>query len=601
MTDMEFLQMLSGIDEELITKADRPIPLRKRRGFKIALIAAVLALALLLTPIAGAFALTAGYKAANPDFKGGPIKAITQILSDTFGGDAPSGGLVSDLLDASRDENGNLDWNAFFAALLGNDQEHPKQNGYSFETVTLPDGTVKITKFVNSKNEEVIHVPEEIAGAKVTVIGEWAFAKDQSITHVSLPDTITTIESNAFHSCTNLGTVNYSLSLVEIGDYAFAACNDLVNCDLPSSLKTLGSFAFLNCSSITSVTIPSSLRNWGDHSFYSCTNLQSLEIREGVTTIPSESFRGTKIQELNLPASVTYVEDYAFAYCKELQTVSFCEGLKSIGRDAFAVTGIKQLDIPSTVTVMGDVTFAGCELLTYVIFAGDAPEVLYGTSTMDNQASPAFTVLYRLGAKGFDEPQWQGHTCQKLLYEAESFVLEKLPDYPGYHGTLPYYSYSVLATEQTKQKGRALEVISSYSDFKYYQSEYGLFTDDTVHDAKYFKTNALIFAQVRVSPKEELIRLSGIVLREDGVSVEVYPIFTFSSQPEKDKSFTYTYVLIEIPKKGWGNLTVGAYADSHIRSHNIFPDGIARSHHYMAFVDMHASYPSNDETDTACG
>ena len=33
MTDMEFLQMLSGIDEDLVTQADRPVPFRKKRGF----------------------------------------------------------------------------------------------------------------------------------------------------------------------------------------------------------------------------------------------------------------------------------------------------------------------------------------------------------------------------------------------------------------------------------------------------------------------------------------------------------------------------------------------------------------------------------------
>ena len=47
------------IDPEIVAAADQPVPFRQKRGFKLMLIAAVLAFVLLLTPIAGAFALMA--------------------------------------------------------------------------------------------------------------------------------------------------------------------------------------------------------------------------------------------------------------------------------------------------------------------------------------------------------------------------------------------------------------------------------------------------------------------------------------------------------------------------------------------------------------
>ena len=207
MTDMEFLQMLSGIDEDLVTKAATPVPFRQKRGFKIALIAAVLAFAMLLTPIAGAFALAVGYFATRDDVNDG-----SETQGDAQQNFTP-GGLVGELLGgidwgALKDTvgaDGNVNWKDFFAVLQGNPSETISEGGHVFEAIKLDNGTMKITKFTNNGSETIVEIPETIAGAKVTVIGEGVFAKNENITHVSLPDTITEIEAEAFYCCENPG------------------------------------------------------------------------------------------------------------------------------------------------------------------------------------------------------------------------------------------------------------------------------------------------------------------------------------------------------------------------------------------------------------
>ena len=65
MREDKFYELMGEIDPEIIAAADKPVPFRQKRGFKIALIAAVLAFAMLLTPVAGAFALAVGYIATR--------------------------------------------------------------------------------------------------------------------------------------------------------------------------------------------------------------------------------------------------------------------------------------------------------------------------------------------------------------------------------------------------------------------------------------------------------------------------------------------------------------------------------------------------------
>ena len=51
---------------------------------------------------------------------------------------------------------------------------------------------------------------------------------------------------------------------------------------IPNSVKSIGSWAFESCSSLTAVTIPNSVTTIGDYPFYRCTNLTSVTIPNSV-------------------------------------------------------------------------------------------------------------------------------------------------------------------------------------------------------------------------------------------------------------------------------------------------------------------------------
>lgn len=367
MTDMEFLQILSGIDENLLVQADRPTPFCQKRGFKIALIAAVLAFALLITSLAGAFALAIGHFLQQDDIKNpSEPQAPTQ---DDIQQNVMPGGLVGKLfgdidwggLKEAIGNDGNVNWDAVLDVLLGNDKPDPKPEPENTDDVysltMLDDGTFKLEKFSGFDDQSILVIPEEINGAKITVIGQGALAYNEDVTGVIIPNSVTVIESGAFSSCPNLFSV-----------------------EMPDSVQEIGAGAFEKCTSLDKINLPEHLQNLGEA---------------------------------------------AFAGCNNLQLISLPEGLTEIGRDAFAGTAITTMTIPSTVKTMGDVLFAGCESLETVLFAGDAPEISFFESSTGLDPNTACKIYYLLGADGFSASEWYGHPCELMQVQTEQYVLKQ--------------------------------------------------------------------------------------------------------------------------------------------------------------------------------
>ena len=77
-------------------------------------------------------------------------------------------------------------------------------------------------------DQAVVQVPSAIYSHEVCKISDYAFLRNQTITEVTLPDTIKTIGSSAFNGCSKLEKIIIPDSVAEIGKSAFANCNKLV-------------------------------------------------------------------------------------------------------------------------------------------------------------------------------------------------------------------------------------------------------------------------------------------------------------------------------------------------------------------------------------
>lgn len=83
--------------------------------------------------------------------------------------------------------------------------------------------SVKITDYPNDAVGVVV-VPTTIAGKPVTVIGNSAFESCQSITGITLPVGLLSVEANAFSGCNGLSTILIPSTVTTIDDHAFLNC-----------------------------------------------------------------------------------------------------------------------------------------------------------------------------------------------------------------------------------------------------------------------------------------------------------------------------------------------------------------------------------------
>ena len=144
-------------------------------------------------------------------------------------------------------------------------------------------------------------------------IGDYAFENCTSLTEITIPSEVTTIEGNAFGGCMNLQTVIFAEG---------------------SKLQTIGDNAFENCTSLTEITIPSEVTTIEGNAFGGCMNLQTVIFAEGskLQTIGDNAFENcTSLTEITIPSEVTTIREDLFRGCENLQTIILPTGLKEIG------------------------------------------------------------------------------------------------------------------------------------------------------------------------------------------------------------------------------------------------------------------------------
>lgn len=147
----------------------------------------------------------------------------------------------------------------------------------------------------------------------VTKIATWAFYDARNtLTEVTLPNTVDEIEYQAFFNCSNLTKVI-----------------------IPEGVRKIGQAAFYGCSQLTSITIPSTITNM-DTAFSGNTALSHVTLTNGISKISSSAFKGcTGLTEIKVPISVNEICSDAFNGCTDLTSVTLEKGINIINSNAF--------------------------------------------------------------------------------------------------------------------------------------------------------------------------------------------------------------------------------------------------------------------------
>ncbi|MFA5007245.1 MAG: leucine-rich repeat protein [Candidatus Izemoplasmatales bacterium] len=259
-----------------------------------------------------------------------------------------------------------------------------------FVFVLNSQGTYTVTGYEGSDVNVVI--PNSYLGVAVTHIGYRAFADLVSITSVTIPESIVSMETYAFAGCTGLTTlivlsaaseipvafcsgctnlvdVQLPSAIETIGSYAFSQCSSLVELTWPVSLTTISDYAFSGCVSLTEITIPASVTTVGTHAFYQCTSLTTVEIWGDIGVIANSLFSNcTALNSILIHSDVTEIGTSAFAYCPSLTAIALPDSVVSIGGNAFSASGLSEFSFPAQVTQIGVQTFYDCSALANVVW-----------------------------------------------------------------------------------------------------------------------------------------------------------------------------------------------------------------------------------------
>lgn len=250
-------------------------------------------------------------------------------------------------------------------------------------------------------------VPAEIDGFTVDVIGINVF-KGDTITSLTLPETVLELRSNAVSSCEKLTSVTLPQSLVVINRMNFFSCNALSEVTIPASVRYIGDTSFRFCDALRKITFEGVCPAIDMDCF-------SVLPDDAVAYVPDDQLEAYTAAFENAGSTVSvqpsgknavlvenngYVED-EFDFDASTGTITSYNGyatylaipetiggapVKAIGPEAFARHAyLAFLELPEGLESIGDSAFYNCETLGRVRFP----------STLKTIGSNAFYNAYK--------------------------------------------------------------------------------------------------------------------------------------------------------------------------------------------------------------
>lgn len=256
----------------------------------------------------------------------------------------------------------------------------------------MPDGNGDyIVSVGDGKHLSEIKIPKTYKFGKVVGIDDEGFAECESLTKITIPNSVEFIGDNAFEYCASLEEVNLGGGIKSIGASAFYNCTSLKKIVIPEGVTEIGDHAFARCESLTNISIPNSVKYVGTTIFHESEYVVLNEYENAYYLGNSEnpyhllvSARSTDITSCDIHPSTRVIASKAFSYCTMITEIDIPEGVTHIGTEAFyEAVSLYEIIIPKSLSLISDRAFYNCSSLSYVYYTGpeaDAYQIQLGMS-----------------------------------------------------------------------------------------------------------------------------------------------------------------------------------------------------------------------------
>ena len=269
----------------------------------------------------------------------------------------------------------------------------PPKEDYTYTLIGEgTDAYLAISKYTGSKTS--ITVPSQHNGFPVKTIAAHCFSYSDTITNVTIPDSVTAISDYAFQNCTSLVFVAIPDNVEKIGQAAFAQCTSLKTIALPAGVTTISErlfdssglesleisaavtkiekFAFGSCTKLKAITIPDTVKSVANNSFVGCTGLKDLTFGQAVLktgfrhVFAADENDGGKIpqpEKIVITSGDVLARD-TFTGCVNLKEIVFPDTMSEIGEMALmSCVSLQEVHLPASLKVLRESVFQNCESL----------------------------------------------------------------------------------------------------------------------------------------------------------------------------------------------------------------------------------------------
>ncbi len=290
------------------------------------------------------------------------------------------------------------------------------EDGIYYQCVDKDAMTVEVTYESSSFNyyAGTIDIPATVThNAKeyaVIGIGYSAFRLSPELIKVTIPESVTYIDTYAFYDNSALQEVSLPSGITEIGEYTFYNCKSLSTITIPANVTLIDYYAFGDSSlaefilgegeqtldldvyslcgcKIESLYLGRNVSFSGNNVSSMRTafrmggsgNISTITFGENITSLCDYEFYSCKgIENIIIPGHITTLGDYAFSSCGDLKSVTFCEGITALSKNTFTqCTSLKEINFPESLTDMGERTFQSCTALEEVTISCNVTSAPY--------------------------------------------------------------------------------------------------------------------------------------------------------------------------------------------------------------------------------